>query len=373
MKHMNEASFEAELRDVFLAEAEEIIEDAEKALMEIEENPDNFQKINLIFRLIHTIKGSALVAGFKQLGEFAHKFETVLGKIRDRKIDMTPATMDVMLAGNDHFKTFVSALRQNPQATIEGETIEARLGLIDQESQVKLKDVEKSPPVGTPALPIARQAEAQPTVTAPEVRAKESARIAKSPPSPRGVKVLVCDDEPYILELIGEILVGAGYTPVCCSGAIEGLQVLKNEKVDIVITDYQMPQMTGIDFVRKIRDFNQFMPIIVISGHSSREHFKTYLEIGVDEFLDKPFSIDALLIALRRAEKDKAMNEAVIDLSRLTFKAYVSLEKMDHLLSTSDQSLLVNERSNFSAILSEMRLRTSKLLSAERNVKCRET
>lgn len=67
------------------------------------------------------------------------------------------------------------------------------------------------------------------------------------------------------------------------------------------------------------------------------------------------------------------MNEAVIDLSRLTFKAYVSLEKMDHLLSTSDQSLLVNERSNFSAILSEMRLRTSKLLSAERNVKCRET
>ena len=83
MKHMNEASFEAELRDVFLAEAEEIIEDAEKALMEIEENPDNFQKIDLIFRLIHTIKGSALVAGFKQLGEFAHKFETVLGKIRD--------------------------------------------------------------------------------------------------------------------------------------------------------------------------------------------------------------------------------------------------------------------------------------------------
>jgi len=90
---MNDASFEIELQDTFLTEAEEMLEDTESAFVAIEANPDDAAKIDKIFRLVHTIKGSAHMAGFVGFGNFAHSFETLLGALRDKKLLVTPKQM----------------------------------------------------------------------------------------------------------------------------------------------------------------------------------------------------------------------------------------------------------------------------------------
>jgi DNA-binding response OmpR family regulator len=128
-----------------------------------------------------------------------------------------------------------------------------------------------------------------------------------------------------------------------------------------------MPGMDGFEFVRNIRMFNQFMPIVITSSSSSREHFKEYLEIGVDEFLEKPFTAGELLAVMQRIEKTLLLRESLVSMSRLTFRAFVSLEKMEHMNSVRENHVeLSRERKHFLSVLADMRDLTVQLLSADR-------
>jgi two-component system, chemotaxis family, sensor kinase CheA len=94
----------------FLTETNESIAEADVALVKLERTPDDAATLGLIFRLVHTIKGTCGFLGLPRLERVAHAAENVLGKLRDRELSATPAVISAVLASLDRIKLILTGL-----------------------------------------------------------------------------------------------------------------------------------------------------------------------------------------------------------------------------------------------------------------------
>jgi two-component system, OmpR family, KDP operon response regulator KdpE len=133
-----------------------------------------------------------------------------------------------------------------------------------------------------------------------------------------GARVLVVDDEPEITRALRTILLGHGYEPVLAATAREGLAQLDRRRPDVVLLDLMLPDGTGLDVTRAIREERGLdVPIIVLSAHGEERHKVAALDLGADDYLTKPFGVGELLArmraALRRAGGSRPSGQAVIE------------------------------------------------------------
>lgn len=110
-------------------------------------------------------------------------------------------------------------------------------------------------------------------------------------------KVLIADDEIHIIHVVAIKLRNNGYDVVSANNGAEAYQLACAEKPDIVVTDYQMPLMTGIELIQQLRENEQTndVPVILLTARSfaiSKEQQET---LGVSACLSKPFSPKELL------------------------------------------------------------------------------
>jgi two-component system KDP operon response regulator KdpE len=132
-----------------------------------------------------------------------------------------------------------------------------------------------------------------------------------------GARVLVVDDAPEITRALRSILTAHGYEPVLAATAAEGLDQLQRRRPDVLLLDLVLPDRSGLDVTRTIRqDLGLDLPIIVLSAHGEEESKVQALDLGADDFLPKPFGVKGLLArmraALRRASGARPSGEAVI-------------------------------------------------------------
>ncbi len=107
--------------------------------------------------------------------------------------------------------------------------------------------------------------------------------------------ILAVDDEPILLDLIKESLELEGYTVVQAKDAIAALELFKEVRPSVVITDIKMPGMSGISLSKKIREMDGSVGIVLISGH---EEFRDFEASSKEVFLKKPFNIWDLISAV---------------------------------------------------------------------------
>ena len=100
-----------EILEDFLIEAFEMIEQLDQDLVELENNPDDLDLLNRIFRVAHTIKGSGSFLNFSVLTRLTHHMEDVLNKARHGELTITPDIMDVVLESIDYMKKLLNAIR----------------------------------------------------------------------------------------------------------------------------------------------------------------------------------------------------------------------------------------------------------------------
>lgn len=117
------------------------------------------------------------------------------------------------------------------------------------------------------------------------------------------MKILLIDDEVDILESLADFLKFGGHDCKPFMNPHEAIDAYKKEKFDVVITDYKMPSMNGIEVSQTIRQHNQNAHIIIMSGWDPLEIYNK-IETNNYTFLEKPFSIVELMDALSKIEKD---------------------------------------------------------------------
>ena len=122
-------------------------------------------------------------------------------------------------------------------------------------------------------------------------------------------KILVVEDDRNILSMIQTVLDMSGYQVLTAQRCQQGILMLSSHVPDLVVLDLGLPDMDGVEVIRRIRTWSN-MPIIVISARSEDSDKIEALDNGADDYLTKPFSVEELLARLRVTARRLAMMQS---------------------------------------------------------------
>ena len=134
--------------------------------------------------------------------------------------------------------------------------------------------------------------------------------------------ILAVDDEPHMLRLLEISLKQAGYKPVLASDGKEALQVIKNQTIDLVVSDLHMPSMNGLDLLKHTRQENEKLPFIMVTAQGEIKTAVEAMKLGAADYILRPFDLETLEIAIVKALSVKRLNQENIYLKENSVVAH---------------------------------------------------
>jgi len=118
-------------------------------------------------------------------------------------------------------------------------------------------------------------------------------------------KILVIDDEELVSESLKKLLKREGYNANVAKNGVEAMEQIKKSDFNLIVSDIRMPDINGIEIVRKIREYlkqngKQPIPEILITGYASNENMEEAKKLNVADYIYKPFNIKDFLDVVRR-------------------------------------------------------------------------
>jgi UDP-3-O-[3-hydroxymyristoyl] N-acetylglucosamine deacetylase len=120
-------------------------------------------------------------------------------------------------------------------------------------------------------------------------------------------KILIVDDEVSILESLSGILEDEGYQAITARNGIEGLEISSREFPDVTFLDIWMPDMDGLEVLRRLRAQDPDRVIIMISGHGTIASAVKAVKSGAFDFIEKPLNMDEILLSLQKAMEHRSL------------------------------------------------------------------
>lgn len=114
-------------------------------------------------------------------------------------------------------------------------------------------------------------------------------------------KILIVEDEKELLSSLKDLLTKAGAQVICAENGLAGAEMIHREMPDAVISDIQMPALSGLELLKKIREEGNAVPFILITGFPDNEKILTALRLGAQDFIEKPFNKEKILGAAEKA------------------------------------------------------------------------
>ncbi|MBI5344316.1 MAG: sigma-54-dependent Fis family transcriptional regulator [Deltaproteobacteria bacterium] len=143
-------------------------------------------------------------------------------------------------------------------------------------------------------------------------------------------KILITDDDSDLRELLIEAVRNWGYDADVAKEGEEALRKLRMVRYDIVVCDLMMPGMDGITLLRKVKELDKDILVIIITGYATIETAVTAIEAGAYDYIAKPFRLDELMIVIKNAcERLRLIfqNKALLDELRGAYAELSSLKK----------------------------------------------
>ena len=117
----------------------------------------------------------------------------------------------------------------------------------------------------------------------------------------RDMRILFVDDEPIITRSAERVLNAEGYVVDGVLSGREAASRMEQDHYDLLVTDLRMPEMDGLTLIRRTKAYRPSMGIVVITGYPSQETMKEVLDLGIIDYVPKPFTPDVLIDVTRRA------------------------------------------------------------------------
>ncbi len=131
--------------------------------------------------------------------------------------------------------------------------------------------------------------------------------------------ILVIDDEAGIRSVLKDVLEDEGYSVFLAEDGYKGFELLNSEPVDVVILDVWLPNMGGIEVLKRIKDEFPDIEVIVISGHANINLAVQAVKMGAFDFLEKPLSLDKIITVTRNALQLERLKEENRELKNSVF------------------------------------------------------
>ena len=137
------------------------------------------------------------------------------------------------------------------------------------------------------------------------------------------IKILLLEDDPNLGMILQDHLIMNGYQVTLAVNGLEGLKEFSTNNFDLCLVDIMMPKMDGFTFVEKIRKTDTEIPIIFLTAKSLKEDKIKGFQIGCDDYITKPFSIEELLLRLtallKRSTKSQISQTAEYEIGKYSF------------------------------------------------------
>ena len=175
-------------------------------------------------------------------------------------------------------------------------------------------------------------------------------------------KILIVDDEPFNLDLLEQELGDYDYVIERAGDGVEALEKTQNFKPDVILLDYMMPRMNGLEVVKQLRESQEHkgIPVILLTAKATQEDKVAGLDAGADDYVTKPFDSFELLARVRAMLRLKEMhdtleewnrsladkvNQQVKELERLArLKRYLSPQIAETILDEDDDLFKTHRR-----------------------------
>jgi two-component system nitrogen regulation response regulator NtrX len=129
-------------------------------------------------------------------------------------------------------------------------------------------------------------------------------------------RILVIDDEAAIRDSLKMTLEYEGYEFIGAATGQEGLALAEREAPDLVLLDVKMPGMDGIEVLERLRNMNESLPVVVVSGHGTISTAVEATKKGAFDFIEKPFASERVLVSLRNALDSRQLRDEVRTLKK---------------------------------------------------------
>jgi len=203
----------------------------------------------------------------------------------------------------------------------------------------------------------------------------------------KNLKVLLVEDEENLAKLLKNAIGDSFYRFIIAKDGLEGYEKFSELSPDIIITDIMMPNSTGLEMAKKIREQNSNIPIIILSAFSETDKFLNAIDVGVIKYFIKPFDPDELLeyitsiapqlgnkiinlcedFIFNKSTNSLYKNNRFVSLSKNEVKFFASLtESRDKIVDDSTSKILIWDEDvsddRLRAFIKRLRAKTSKNL-----------
>lgn len=122
-------------------------------------------------------------------------------------------------------------------------------------------------------------------------------------------RILFVDDDQDILAMVEQYLTIKGYDVTTVDNGIEAVGIVKEKKIDIVFTDYKMPEFNGLELLVAIKKYRPQTEVIIVTGYGSMESAIEAMKFGSYDYLQKPFKLDHLKLIIDRIVEEKKIKD----------------------------------------------------------------
>ena len=133
---------------------------------------------------------------------------------------------------------------------------------------------------------------------------------------PLSWKVLFIDDEEGIRNVMKLTLADAGYKVITAANGLQGLEMCAQESPQIVITDFRMPEMNGIEVLQRVKENFPDTEVIMVTGFGDMDLVSQALQLSASDFINKPIQDEALMAALERAHPCQGQSPPIWEVHR---------------------------------------------------------
>ncbi|HBN25955.1 MAG TPA: Fis family transcriptional regulator [Desulfobacteraceae bacterium] len=162
--------------------------------------------------------------------------------------------------------------------------------------------------------------------------------------------ILIVDDEPTILRSLGGLLSDEGFEVLTASNGYEALKIIDVESPDLVLLDIWMPGIDGIETLKEIKKNNDFIQVVIITGHGTIETAVNATKLGAYDFIEKPLSIDKVIVTINNAlnfrrieEENKYLRKKTLEKHSLTGASpqILDLKRQIHITAPTNAWILI--------------------------------
>lgn len=140
-------------------------------------------------------------------------------------------------------------------------------------------------------------------------------------------KILVVDDEPDIVRVLSKILELAGYEIMAAYGGAEAVKAAKENSPQVVLLDYMMPDLTGLDVLKEIKNFSDEIYVVMVTGRGSEEVAAAVMKAGASDYIIKPFVKDQIITVVKDTLRIRQAEITSKKLQRELFELNMELEE----------------------------------------------